>query len=147
SYDLDGCVDFHQIHKYKLRDMLPFLYSMVEMARQDVDILWQKQNIVIDLNEQRLKALIFDFDGFKIYKSDNSVDGLKELILLTLTNKNNIIAKPKRADFIEKTNEVYQFSDDIIASSTVDEIENAIKSYQREVEYQELKVEQEKAEK
>lgn len=147
SYDLNGCVDFHQIHKYKLKDMIPFLKSMVELAKQDVEVLWQKENIVIDLREQRVKALIFNFEGFKIYKQDNAVDGLKELILLALTNKKNIIAKPKRADFIEKTNEVYQFSDDILSCKTVDEISGAIQSYQREIDYQALLAEQDKAEK
>src|SRR5699024_8974600 len=82
TFDLDGCIDFHQIRKYKLKDMLPFLYSMVELARQDVNVLWQKQNMVIDLSEQRVKALLFEFDGFNLYKRDNSTDGLKELILL-----------------------------------------------------------------
>lgn len=147
DYDLDGCVDFHQIHKYKLRDMIPFLYSMVEIARQDAKILWQKQNMVIDLNERRVKALLFGFDGFTIYKKDNSVDGLKELILLSLTNKDGIIAKPKRADFIEKTDEVYQFSNDILASNSVDDIENAISAYERQVQYEDMKSEQEKQEK
>src|SRR5690625_57579 len=147
SYDLDGCVDFHQIHKYKLKDMIPFLKSMVDLAKQDVAVLWQKENMVIDLTEQRVKALIFNFEGFKIYKQDNAVDGLKELILLALTNKKSIIAKPKRADFIEKTNEVYQFSDDILACNTVEDIDGAIQAYKREVDYQALLDEQAKAEK
>src|SRR5699024_9058278 len=147
SFDLDGCVDFHNIHKYKLKDMLPYLYSMIDLARQDVNILWQKSNMIIDMTEQRVKALVFEFNGFKIYKKDNSVDGLKELILLALTKNNNIIAKPKRADFIEKTNEVFQFSDDIVASNTIDEIESVIQAYDREIEYQQLKAEKEKEEK
>src|SRR5690625_1533617 len=147
SFDLDGCVDFHNIQKYKLKDMLPYLYSMIDLARQDVNILWQKSNMIIDMTEQRVKALVFEFNGFKIYKKDNSVDGLKELILLALTKNNNIIAKPKRADFIEKTNEVFQFSDDIVASNTIDEIESVIQAYDREIEYQQLKAEKEKEEK
>src|SRR5699024_12684156 len=78
---------------------------------------------------------------------DNAVDGLKELILLALTNKKSIIAKPKRADFIEKTNEVYQFRDDILACNTVEDIDGAIQAYKREVDYQALLDEQAKGEK
>lgn len=147
SYDLNECVDFQQIHKYKLKDMIPFLYSMIDIAKQDANILWQKQNMVLDLNEQRVKAILFAFDGFTIYKKDNSVDGLKQLILLSLTSNNNIIAKPKRADFIEKTDEVFQFSNDILASRTIEDIENVINAYEREIEYQRIKKEQELAEK
>lgn len=147
SYDLDGCVDFHHIHKYRLKDMLPYLYSMVELAKQDVNVLWQKSNMIIDVNEQRVKALLFEFDGFKVYKKDNNVDGLKELIMLALTKNNSIIAKPKRADFIEKTDEVFQFSDDILSTNTINEIEAVINSYEKEIEYQQLKFDKEQEEK
>lgn len=147
SFDLNKCVDFHNIHKIKLKDMLPYLYSVVEIAKVDANVLWQRNNMVIDLTEKRVKALLFEFDGFKIYKKDNAVDGLKEIILLALTNNTSIIAKPKRADFIEQTNEVFQFSDDIVSSKTVEEIENIIKGYERELEYQEIKSEKEKEEK
>lgn len=147
SFDLDNCVDFHNIHKIKLKDMLPYLYSMVEMAKIDANVLWQRNNMIIDLTEKRVKGLLFEFEGFKIYKNDNAVDGLKELILLALTKNTSIIAKPKRADFIEQTNEVFQFSDDIVSSKTVEEVENVIKAYERELEYQEIKKEKEKEEK
>jgi len=70
SYDLDGCVDFHQIHKYKLKDMIPFLKSMVDLAKQDVAVLWQKENMVIDLTEQRVKALILIL---RVLKSTNRI--------------------------------------------------------------------------
>lgn len=147
TYDLNGCVDFHQLHKVKLRDMLPFLYSMVEMAKVDVNILWQRNNMVVDLTEKRVKALLFEFEGFKLYKNDDAVDGLKEIILLALTKNTSILAKPKKADYIEQTNEVFQFSDDIIASKTIEEVEAVIKAYERELEYQEIKAEKEKEEK
>lgn len=147
SYDLEGCVDFHHIRNIKLNNMIPFLYSMVELANQKVDILWEINNIVIDLNEKRVKALIFDFEGFNIYKKDNNLDGLKELILLALTKNNNILGKPKRADFIEQKNEVFQFSNDILSCKSVSEIENVIASYEKEVEYNLLKKENERQKK
>src|SRR5699024_10661055 len=147
SYDLEGCVDFHQIRNIRLNDMIPFLYSMVELANQEANILWEINNIVIDLNEKRVKALIFDFDGFNIYKRDNNLDGLKELILLALTKNNSILGKPKRADFIEQKNEVFQFSDDILSCKSISEIENVIAAYEKEVEYNLLKKENERQKK
>lgn len=147
SYDLEGCVDFHFIHNVKLNDMLPFLYSMVDIAKEDVNVLWERNNILIDLEEKRVKALLFEFDGFKTYKRDDPTDGLKELILLALTKNQSILGKPKRADFIEQTEKVYQFSEDVISSKNVGEIQNVISSYQQEMEYEQLKLENEKSEK
>jgi hypothetical protein len=136
SYDLEGCVDFHHIHKIKLADMLPFLYSMVAIAKEDVNVLWERNNFAIDLTEKKVKALIFEFDGFNLYKKDNKIDGIKELILLALTKNHTILGKPKRADFIEKTDEVIQFSEDILASTSIEEIEDAIHSLETKVQQQ-----------
>lgn len=147
SFDLDGCVAFHNIHKVKLRNMIPYLYSMIDIAKLDANILWEKTNFIIDTNEKKVKALIFEFDGFPLYKKDNELDGVKELILLALTKNESIIAKPKRADFIEKTDEVYQFSEDIIASTSVEEIERVIKGYENQKEHEERVAEREKQEK
>src|SRR5690625_5243940 len=93
SFDLDGCVDFHNIHKYKLKDMLPYLYSMIDLARQDVNILWQKSNMIIDMTEQRVKALVFEFNGFKIYKKDNSVDGRSEEHTSELQSRGHLVCR------------------------------------------------------
>src|SRR5699024_8958251 len=109
SLDLEECVDFHNIHKVTLKQMIPYLYSMIDIAETNADILWERNNFVIDTNEKKVKALMFGFEGLPLYKLDENVDGLKELILLALTKNDSIIAKPKRADFIEKTDEVYQF--------------------------------------
>ena len=147
SYDLAECVAFHNIHKVKLKDMLPYLYSMIDIAKLDANILWDKNNFVIDTTEKKVKAFIYEFEGFPLYKKDNSVDGLKELILLALTNSQSIIAKPKRADFLEKTDEVFQFSEDVIASNSIDEIENVISSYEREKEHEARLNEQKRLEK
>lgn len=147
TFDLSGCVDFHQIHKVKLKNMIPYLYSMIELAKVDANVLWQRNNMVVDLTEKRVKALLFEFEGFKLYKNDDAIDGLKELILLALTKNTSILAKPKKADFIEQTEEVFQFSDDIISSKTINEIEAVVKSYERELEYQEIKAEKQREEK
>src|SRR5699024_2513669 len=121
--------------------------SMIDIAKLDANILWDKNNFVIDTTEKKVKAFIYEFEGFPLYKKDNSVDGLKELILLALTNSQSIIAKPKRADFIEKTDEVFQFSEDVIASNSIDEIENVISSYEREKEHEARLNEQKRLEK
>jgi hypothetical protein len=94
-----------------------------------------------------VKALIFEFDGFNLYKKNSKTDGLKELILLALTKNHTILGKPKRADFIEKTDEVIQFSEDILACTSIEEIEDVISSLEQHLEYEQLKIENEIQEK
>lgn len=146
TFDLDGCVAFHNIHKVKLRNMIPYLESMINIAKTDANILWEKSNFVIDTTEKKVKALLFEFDAFPLYKKDKNIDGLKELILLSLTNNKSIIAKPKRADFIEKTDEVYQFSEDILNSNTIEEIEKVVEGYENQKEHEERVADQQKRE-
>src|SRR5699024_7914475 len=117
-----------------------------EIAKQDVNVLWERNNFVVDLNEKKVKALLFEYNGFNIYKKDTALDGLKELILLALTKNKMILGKPKRADFIEKSDAVIQFAEDILMSATTDDIENIITSFENEVEYRQLQKEKKIAE-
>lgn len=147
AFDLEGCVAFHNIHKVKLRDMLPYIYSMIDIAKIDTNILWDRNNFVIDTTEKKVKTLLFEFEDFPLYKKDNNIDGLKETILLALTKNQSLIGKPKRADFIEKTDEVYQFSEDILSSNSIEGIEEVVKGYENQKEHEERIAEHEKQQK
>jgi len=135
SFDIEGTADFHHIHRVSFENMLPYLYSMVDIAEQDVNVLWEKNNFVLDLNEQKVKAFLFEFDGYALYKKDSNLEGLKELILLALTKNHAILGKPKRADFIEQTEQVFQFAEDVIRSKSVEEIRSIIQSYESDINY------------
>src|SRR5699024_1615406 len=147
SFDLSGCVAFHNIHKVNLRDMLPYLYSMIDIAKINANILWDRNNFVIDTTEKKVKTLLFEFEDFPLYKKDTNFDGLKELILLALTKNQSLIGKPKRADFIEKTEEVYQFSEDILGTNSIEGIEEVVKGYENQKEHEERVAKHEKQQK
>lgn len=143
SFDLTGAIDFNHLHKLDFKEILPYLQSIVEISKVDVVVLWEKNNFVIDLEEKRVKALLFDFEGFNIYKKDEKLDGLKELILLSLTKLNKILGKPKRADFIIQSDRVIQFAEDVLRATSIYEIERIITSYVNEIEYEELRIQEE----
>lgn len=147
SFDLTGSVDFHHLHKLKFKEVLPYLQTAIEIAKVDVNVLWEKNNFVVDLEEKRIKAILFEFESFPIYKNDERLDGLKEIFLLALTKVDRILGKPKRSDFIEQTDRVIQFTEDILRAINIEDIERILSSYQREIEYEELRVEQAEKEK
>lgn len=143
SFNLAGSVDFNHLHKLNFKEILPYLQTAIEIAKVDVNVLWEKNNFIIDLEEKRIKAILFEFDNFIIYKNDEKLDGLKEIILLSLTKVDRILGKPKRSDFLEQTDNVIQFAEDILRAVNIEDIERIIYSYVRQIEYEELRIEQE----
>lgn len=147
AYDLEGCVDFHHLHRFKFKEVLSYMETMVDIANENVNVLWERNNFVVDLTEKKVKAMLFEFDGFIVYKKDTAFEGLKELILLALTKHHAILGKPKRNDFIIKEEEVFQFAEDILKASSIEEISRVISSTIREIEYRESRLEAEKKKK
>ncbi|WP_332633063.1 hypothetical protein [Halalkalibacter flavus] len=131
SYELKDCVNFLSIRKLKFEEVIPLLKTLVEIAKiseeKQVKILWHTNNFFINMGEKQIQALLFEFDGMKIFSQKTALDGLKELIILSLTTLNNVIVKkPSKVDFIEKRDETYQFIEDILISKNVEEIEMVI---------------------
>ncbi|TCP24441.1 hypothetical protein EV207_1251 [Scopulibacillus darangshiensis] len=147
TYDMTNAFDFHHIRRIQFEEMFPYFNSMIDIAKQNVSVLWEKSNFAIDIKEEKVKALLFDFEGFKLYKKDNKVDGLKELILLALTTKHAILGKPKKSDFIEQRERVFLFAEDIIHSKDIEEMEDVIRSYENQIQYEETQKEIEQEEK
>lgn len=147
AYDLEGCVDFHHLHRFAFNEVLYYLETMVDIANENTTVLWERNNFVIDLTEKKVKALLFEFDGFIVYKKDTAFEGLKELILLALTKHHSILGKPKRSDFIIKEEEVFLFAEDILKTKTIEDIQRVITSTIKENEYRESQLEDAKKKK
>ncbi|MGE6370600.1 hypothetical protein ACQKDB_15850 [Planococcus kocurii] len=147
AYDLEGCMDFPHLHRFEFNEVLYYMETMVDIANEHVNVLWERNNFVVDLTEKKVKALLFEFDGFVVYKKDSSFEGLKELILLALTKHHAILGKPKRNDFIIKEEEVFQFAEDILKTTTIEEIQRVITSTIKENEYRESQLEDAKKKK
>lgn len=146
SFDLSETVDFHHLQKISFKNKLNYFNSIIEISKNE-GIVWDKNNFVIDLNERRVKALLFDFEGFENYKQTDSVDGIKRIILMSLTKLNDILGKPKRADFIEQEEIVIRFAEDLLRANNISDISNLITAYENEIEYEEAKLEAELLEK
>ncbi|RBW68251.1 hypothetical protein [Bacillus taeanensis] len=131
SYELRDCVNFMSIRKLKFEEVIPLLKTLVQIAKiseeKQIKILWHASNFFINMGERKIQALLFEFDGMEIFSHKTALDGLKELIILSLTTLNNVIVKkPSKVDFIEKKQETYQFIEDILQARSVDETEIVI---------------------
>jgi hypothetical protein len=131
SYELKDCVNFLSIRGLMYEDKVPLLKSLVQIAKlseeKQTKILWDTNNFFINMGERTIQALLFEFEGMTIFSHKKPIDGLKELIILSLTTLNHVmIKKPSKMDFIEKRDEVYQFMEDILQAKSIADIEQVV---------------------
>lgn len=139
---------YHTIRNLEFEKQLNYFRSLVEISKlqkeHNIQILWQIENFVIshEENDEKVRALLYEFsDDFKVYDNTNSLTGLKNLILMGLTKLNSIIGKPNKADFINKSEEVIDFAQEVLKSENVEEIESNIN---HRIDFIEQKKEEEK---
>lgn len=139
---------YHTIRNLEFEKQLNYFRSLVEISKlqkeHNIQILWQIENFVIshEENDEKVRVLLYEFsDDFKVYDNTNSLTGLKNLILMGLTKLNSIIGKPNKADFINKSEEVIDFAQEVLKSENVEEIESNIN---HRIDFIEQKKEEEK---
>lgn len=112
EYDLTGLKAFDYLKSLYFEEKLPYYLSLIHLAKEtDVTVLWQKENFMVDVEEQNLKAAILENDELKVQNVKNRVDAVKELIIISLTNLNQVFGRPKRSDFFEQNEEVIHFAE------------------------------------
>lgn len=147
EYNASNTSAFHNIRKIPFKEVMPYFKSLIDIARMNLNVLWEKDNFVIDMNENKFKVFIFEFQGLPLYSSKNALNGLKENILLSLTTKNRILGKPRRNEFVEQEDYVIEFAEEILRCQSVDEIEKVVEDTQLEIELQKEKKEEQKRKK
>ncbi|MGW8041236.1 hypothetical protein ACWEX2_13520 [Staphylococcus xylosus] len=135
KYHQESTSGYHTIRNLSFDQQLFYFRSLVEIAKlQDkysMQVLWKLENFILctEENDEKVKALLYQFsDDMKIYDKTKSLDGLKRMILIGLTNLNSIIGKPTRADFVNKDQEVIDFAEDVLESASIDDIESNIQN-------------------
>ncbi|MBX9997321.1 hypothetical protein [Priestia aryabhattai] len=133
TYELKDCVNFMSIRKLRFEEVVPLLKALVQIAKvseeTNTKVLWNTNNFFINMSEKTIQAILFEFEGMEIYSNKKPLDGLKELIILSVTTLSNVIVKkPSKIDFIEKREEIYQFIEDVLKATSVDQIEAVIEN-------------------
>lgn len=112
EYDLTGLKAFDHLKSLYFEDKLPFYLSLIAIAKdKDVEVLWQKENFVVDMEAQLTKAAILANTALEVHNPKSRLDAVKELIIISLTNLNKVFGRPKRSDFFEQSEEVIRFAE------------------------------------
>ncbi|WP_394122081.1 hypothetical protein [Planococcus donghaensis] len=125
EYDLTGLKAFDYLKSIYFEEKLPYYLSLISIAKEtDVTVLWQKENFVVDVEEQNLKAAILENNELKVQNAKKTVDAVKELIIVSLTSLDQVFGRPKRSDFFEQNEEVIRFAEMIyLRLDTLDDLE------------------------
>lgn len=128
EYDLTGLKAFDYLKSIYFEEKLPYFLSLISIAKEtDVTVLWQKENFVVDVEKQNLKVAILENDELKLQNTKEPMDAVKELIIISLTNLNQVFGRPKRSDFFEQNEEVIRFAEMVyLRLKTLDDLEGYV---------------------
>lgn len=133
KYHQESTSFYHTIRNLNFNQQLQYFRSLVEIAKlqknNNSQILWQIENFILctEENDEKVRALIYEFsEDMKVYDRTSALQGLKQIILAGLTKRNKILAKPTKADFINKNQEVIDFAEVVLEAKSIDDIENRI---------------------
>lgn len=133
QFELKGFASFLTIRNIAFEEQVLLLKKLTDIAidaeAHQTKILWHQNNFYIDMNENQVQALLFEFKGMDIYSSKRALEGLKEMILFAVTNlKNTLVKKPSKIDFIEKREDAYQLVEDILKANTLEDVQKVMVS-------------------
>ena len=135
AYDVTSYKSFNTLKTMYLEEKLPYYLSLIELAKnKEITLLWNTQNLVVDEETQTVKVLVIDHKAFDIDNDKSDLITLKELIVITLTNLEQVYGRPKRSDFFEQNEEVIQFAEMIyLHLNSLDHMKEYIEAMNREV--------------
>ncbi|WP_432721674.1 hypothetical protein [Staphylococcus shinii] len=125
---------FQTIRSFPFEKQMQFFRSLVDIGKlqkeKGTQILWKTDNFLISHEEgnERIKAILHSFGDFKVYDNTDEFVGVRKIILSALTKLNNITGKPNRADFINKSDEVISFAEELFTSNDLNDIELVIQA-------------------
>ncbi|SFS99947.1 hypothetical protein [Paenibacillus sp. 453mf] len=139
TYFLEDMKSFFYLRQLYFEDQIYYFRSFIELAKNNPNtaILWDKNNLFVDLTDSKIKALVFEFDGHRLYSTPPTLDGLKEVILLSLTTLYRVLGKPRLIDFIDQRDKVIRFAEQVLRASSVQEVERVLEETIVNVERQE----------
>lgn len=147
-YDMEKYKSFEYLRSLEFSEQLKYFSSIIQIAKNssETKTLWNKYNFVLDEYEEKMKVIIYETNDLKIYETKDSLVGVKELILLSLTKLTNIYGKPRRTDFIDPSEEIIQFAETLLQIDDLEDLDHFVntKMIQTEhIEPEETEVEEE----
>lgn len=138
-YDVTSFKSFLSIRALDFKEKLKYFASLIEIAKTEGTVItWDKNNFVLDEYEETIKAIIYETDLMKIHEKTDAFEGLKELILISLTNLDSILTKPRKVNFLDQDNKIIEFAETVLLKiGDIDDLDDYIQTKLIEYDYDE----------
>lgn len=141
-YDVVNYKSFLYIRQFDFKEKLKYFTSLVEIAKRTnkTKVTWAKENFVLDPFEEKIKAITYETKFIKMKEKTNALEGVKELILISLTNLDSILGKPRRVNFLDQDDDIINFAETILLKiDNLDDLDSFIQTKIIEYEYEKSK--------
>ncbi|TDM04151.1 hypothetical protein [Macrococcus carouselicus] len=135
DYFLENNEMYSSIRYQNFTRQLELFYSLTEIAEfqqnSHVQILWDLNNFVIAHQKgkkDRIKAILHDFGDLIVFDQTSALEGLKRLVLLGLVKQTSLDGKPQPDDYINPSDEVAQFAEEVMSAESMNTIKASIES-------------------
>lgn len=146
-YDLTDYRNFHKMRDINFKDKVYMYNDLIEIAKfsekEEVKVLWSPLNFYIDTEHNKIKGLLFEFYPLYISKQFNNLEGIKDIIIHTLTSVEKRLGKPRYDDFIEKDQYVIEYVEKLLSCNNLKEVEILTRETIQSIEEQEEQERQE----
>jgi hypothetical protein len=136
-YRMENYASFNYLRQLTFSEKLKYYLSLIEIAKfqDETKVLWDRYNFFIDPLEENIKTVVFETENMKVNEKLDAFNGVKELILISLTTLEKILGKPSRVDFIEQDEEIIQFAETILKIEELDDLGHYISTKQIDYEH------------
>lgn len=142
-YDASNHKDFYKMRDLNFKDKIYLYNDLIEIAKfsekENVNVLWNPLNFYIDVESNRVKGLLFEFDPLTIPKENDYLEGIKNLIIHSLTVVEKRLGKPRYDDFIEKDKYIIEYVEKLLSAPSIIAIEKLTKETVQYIEESEAK--------
>lgn len=142
-YDASNHKDFYKMRDLNFKDKIYLYNDLIEIAKfsekENINILWNPLNFYIDIDNNKIKGLLFEFYPLTIPKDNQNLEGIKNIIIHSLTVVEKRLGKPRYDDFIEKDKYIIEYVEKLLSANSIIAIEKLTKETVQHIEEEEAK--------
>jgi len=141
NYNVEHYSSLDRLREIAFEDKINYYFSLIDIGlsveNNSLDIVWDRLNFAIDEIEEIVKVMIFKTDYVAIFDNNNLTvfENIRNLIVLSLTDLNEVYALPKRANFIFNTDELsIKFVQEMFALNSLKDLRMLLETVELDLE-------------
>lgn len=136
-YQLEHYKSFDYLRQLRFNEKLKYYLSLIEIGKKEeiTKVIWDRFNFVVDPLEERIKTVVFETKNIKVYENREALEGVKELIIISLTKLDKYYGKPSKTDFLDQDDGIIEFVETILKINNLSDLDDYINTLLIELEH------------